>query len=350
MALFKWNRDNPKDDLVKVEKTEFDKEKNLQDLLQAKPEAIEPEMFIVRAEHTYWEDSGRRIDLLGLDRKRNIVVVELKRDKGQFMDLQAIRYAALVSTMTFKDLVEVHSVFLSEHEKEAAEGAKAQEALITKSEESLLEFLNEGLDDKEKIKSADKVEISSTPRIILVAQEFPIELTTAVLWLNDQGLDIKCMQVIPYKLGEESLIDISQVIPLKEAADYQVKKAEKERERTEQKKGQTRGPDTHLILREVGIIKEGTRIKLLRMKREENINLEDPKRYATFTGDRGQVTWEKDNKLYNSLNNLCEHMRDNYSFPFLSSAISPYTHWALEGENQSLSKKAEPYRSEDSDA
>ena len=29
------------------------------------------------------------------------------------MDLQAIRYAALVSTMTFNDLVKAHSEFLS---------------------------------------------------------------------------------------------------------------------------------------------------------------------------------------------------------------------------------------------
>ena len=343
--------------MLEIERATFDLEKDLQRLLRDKPEAIdiERDLFIVAEEYSNWAESSRRIDLLGLDREGKIVVVELKRDEGPFMDLQAIRYAALVSTMTFKDLVEVHSAFLAKREKEAAEETKSPEErkklIDEKSRESLLEFLNEGLDDEEKIESADKVEISSTPRIILVAQEFPIELTTAVLWLNDQGLDIKCMQAIPYKLDEESLIDISQVIPLKEAADYQVKKAEKEREA---RAARTRGPNTHPILMREGIIKDGTRITLLRKvtqgtQREEDIDPGDPKRYARFDGSRGQVRWEKDNKVYNSLNQLCNHMRDNHGFS-LPPGKNYYDSWALVGDNESLSAKSQPYRREDSDA
>ena len=345
MALFKWNKDNPKDDLEGVPKTEFDKEKDLQDLLQANPEAIEPDLFIVDQEYTNWEDSRRRIDLLGLDRKGNIVVVELKRDEDPFMDLQAIRYAALVSTMTFNDLVKKHSVFLSKRD----EGAKPPEELIEESRKSLLKFLSEGSDDEVEIKSDDEVEISSTPRIILVAPEFPKELTTAILWLNDlwlndQGLDIKCVQAIHYKLGEESLIDISQVIPLKEAADYQVKKAEKEREQAAQRKG-TRGENTRIILMREGVIKEGTVITLL-LKGEEDINPEE--RRAQFTGNKGEVVWK--GNAYRSLNQLCTHMRDNHGFSFPPRTMNGYAYWALEGDNESLWEKSQPYRREDFDA
>ena len=48
------------------------------------------------------EYQRRRIDLLGIDEQANLVVIELKRtEDGGHMDLQAIRYAAMVSTLTF---------------------------------------------------------------------------------------------------------------------------------------------------------------------------------------------------------------------------------------------------------
>ena len=52
-------------------------------------------VLVVAEEFGDWEESKRRIDLLGLDRDATLVVIELKRtDDGGHMELQAIRYAA----------------------------------------------------------------------------------------------------------------------------------------------------------------------------------------------------------------------------------------------------------------
>ena len=55
------------------------------------------ETLVISEEFGEWEESRRRIDLLGLDKDANLVVIELKRTEDG--ELQSIRYAAMVSTM-----------------------------------------------------------------------------------------------------------------------------------------------------------------------------------------------------------------------------------------------------------
>jgi hypothetical protein len=99
----------------KIEETTFSavgirERADLQRLLRKQIEIISPETLIVAEEFGEWEDSKRRIDLLGIDRGANLVVIELKRtEDGGHMELQAIRYAAMVSTMTFDKVVDLYA-------------------------------------------------------------------------------------------------------------------------------------------------------------------------------------------------------------------------------------------------
>jgi len=68
-------------------------------------------------------------------------------------------------------------------------------------------------------------------RIILVAADFGLELTTAVLWLTERhDLDITCVRAVPYQLNDRLLLNVEQVIPLPETASYQVSVRRKEAE------------------------------------------------------------------------------------------------------------------------
>jgi RecB family endonuclease NucS len=74
---------------------------DLQRLLRAQIEALSDDLFVLTDEFGDWEDSRRRIDLLAIDRQANLVVIELKRtNDGGHMDLQAIRYASMVSAIS----------------------------------------------------------------------------------------------------------------------------------------------------------------------------------------------------------------------------------------------------------
>jgi hypothetical protein len=65
---------------------------------------------------------------------------------------------------------------------------------------------------------------------VLAAAEFSRELTTAVLWLNEYGPDIRCVRLQPYADGTRVLVDVQQIIPLREAREYFVNLREKQAE------------------------------------------------------------------------------------------------------------------------
>ena len=140
-------------------------------------------------------------------------MIELKRtESGGHIELQALRYAAMVSTMTFERAVNIYRDFL---QKTGRDDDPAS---------SLIEFLEWDEPDEERF--------AQDVRVILASADFSKELTTAVMWLNQRDLDIRCIRLQPYSDGERVLLDVQQVIPLPEAEEFQVQVREKvQRER-----------------------------------------------------------------------------------------------------------------------
>ncbi|MBI1310014.1 hypothetical protein GC176_01815 [bacterium] len=192
---------------------------DLQRLLRDQIEIVcrDTDTLVISEEFSQWQDSNRRIDLLGIDKEANLVVIELKRtEDGGHMELQSIRYAAMISSMTFERAVDVYSAFLKRIG--STEDART----------SLLHFL--------EWDEADEDQFAQDVRIVLVSAEFSKELTTSVIWLNERGLDIRCIRIKPYSDDGRILADIQQIIPLPEAEDYRVRLKEKQqRERAARK-------------------------------------------------------------------------------------------------------------------
>ena len=89
--------------------------RDLQRLLRENVEVVAPDSLVIAEEFGEWEDSRRRIDLLAIDKAANLVVIELKRtEDGGHMDLQSIRYASMVSTMTFDQAVDTFGRYLKQ--------------------------------------------------------------------------------------------------------------------------------------------------------------------------------------------------------------------------------------------
>ena len=139
--------------------------RDLQRLLRDQIDILDPDLLVISEEFALWEDSRRRIDLLAVDREANLVVIELKRDEsGGHMDLQALRYAAMVSAMTWTKAVEAFGTYLEVRDRE------------DDPEEILLQFFG--------WEEPNDEEFGQDVRIVLAAPDFGKELTTAVLWMN----------------------------------------------------------------------------------------------------------------------------------------------------------------------
>ena len=206
------------DSLKALERTNFASQRlrertDLQPLIRDQIEVLDPDLLVIGEEFGDWEESKRRIDLLAVDREANLVVIELKRtESGGHMELQALRYAAMVSTMTFDKAVEYYRDFLQKMRRD------------DDPESSLLEFLEWDEPDEERF--------AQDVRVILASADFSKELTTAVMWLNQRDLDIRCIRLCPYSNGDKTLLDVQQVIPLPEVEEFQIQVKEKtQRER-----------------------------------------------------------------------------------------------------------------------
>lgn len=205
MPLYRYGPDG----LTAVERTSLAaanirERQDLQRALRQGISAIGDDLLVVTEEYGLFEDSRRRVDLLALDRTGTLVVIELKRtDDGGHMELQALRYAAMVSTMTIDHLINTYA---------DANHLEPQEA-----RQKITDWVDESFD-----------ELPNQVRIILVSQDFSTEITSTVLWLNGTyNTDISCYRIVPYQLGTEILFDLQQIIPLPEAGDFQIQQRQK---------------------------------------------------------------------------------------------------------------------------
>jgi hypothetical protein len=98
--------------------------------------------------------------------------------------------------------------------------ARHAKSNIEKARREICDFVNDPNFNK----------LDTTPRIILAAGTFnDQELTSCVLWLrNNFNVDIRCVEITPYRLGDGRLVLVPRVlIPLPEAEQYIVKTEQK---------------------------------------------------------------------------------------------------------------------------
>lgn len=186
---------------------------HLQEWLANMPTALGEEMLIIQKEFDGFDDTRERLDLLALDKEGQLVVIENKLDDtGRDVVWQALKYAAYVSSLTKAQIVDIFQAYLDRF----CGGGSAVELIC--------EFLEEEALDEVVLNSGD------SQRLMLIAARFRKEVTATALWLLGHGIRMQCFKVTPYAFGAELLLDVQQIIPVPEAAEYMIGMSSKDSE------------------------------------------------------------------------------------------------------------------------
>ena len=214
--MFQVNRSENR--LVRLDERRFAdlnlrEREHLQEWLVRMPDALGEELLIVQKEFDGFADTRERLDLLALDKEGRLVVVENKLDdSGRDVVWQALKYVAYCSSLKKVEIVEIYQNYLDRWSKGASAVA------------NLCEFLDvEELDDV-------ILNAGNEQRLVLIAANFRKEVTATVLWLLGHGVRAQCFRVVLYSFGEELFIDLQQIIPTPEAADFMIGMAAKDSE------------------------------------------------------------------------------------------------------------------------
>lgn len=183
---------------------------HLQEWIANMPEALGEPLLILQKEFDGFDETKERLDLLALDKDGRLVLIENKLDDtGRDVVWQAVKYAAYVSTLTKAQIVDIFQQYLDRQG-----GGNAVELIC--------DFLEEDEFDEVVLNSGN------SQRIVMIAASFRREVTAAALWLLGHGIRTQCFVATPFSHGPDIFLNISQIIPVREATDFMIGVARKD--------------------------------------------------------------------------------------------------------------------------
>ena len=172
--------DNPRP----LDESSLDTESQLEDLIELKPEVIDPELMII-GRQVQTPNRGR-IDLLALDATGSIVIIELKRDKTpRDVTAQALDYASWAVNIESDAILEIYTNYKNETEPNAS----LREAFRNKFNQEL-----------------EEQNLNQNHQIIIVASEMDSSTERIIDYLNQYDIPINIIFFKVYSHNEQQLI------------------------------------------------------------------------------------------------------------------------------------------------
>jgi hypothetical protein len=191
MRLFTVNKDGKMIPYQQKKFQDFYIESDLENLLENNPEYFFEDSRILIIGRQVTTNLNTAIDLLGIDKSGNLVVIELKRDKTNRETLaQILEYASFVEKLDYSQLNEIFQNY--------------------SGDESSLEIYHTQY-FKENLE--ENVSFNKSTKLVIVAQEITKEIRQTSLFLRQKGIDIYCASFKYFKSkNEEQIISIEFVV------------------------------------------------------------------------------------------------------------------------------------------
>ncbi len=174
-------------------------QKSIRAILRDCISTISPNLMVLTENYKDTKNGTDQVDLLCLDRDSNLVVIEFLSPSGNSGNLSSIRNSALISKISFEEVVKSHQDFLN---KSGAEKIDAQE--------EILKFLG-------KSYLAVKASLPKSVRIILISKEVQTDIEATATWLKSNGMNIGWVSIKRFQIDERVWIEVDQIISLEES-------------------------------------------------------------------------------------------------------------------------------------
>jgi hypothetical protein len=169
---------------------------DLQEWLAARPDVLGEDLLIVQKEFEGFPHSRERLDLLALDKKGRLVVIENKiGDCTREIFSQAIPYAAYASLLTVDAIVSEYERYLRLSGQDGNAG------------ERISAFLEAGS------RSALDLNPNGAPRVFLVASDFTPSVLMTAEWLSNNGVPIECFKISALTRGTDQFLRCDRLFP-----------------------------------------------------------------------------------------------------------------------------------------
>jgi alkylated DNA nucleotide flippase Atl1 len=269
---------------------------HLQEWVIDNPQILGESVLVITAEFDRWTDTDGvpardRLDILGLDVTGRLVVVELKRGTAdRDVHLQAITYAALVSRFDLDTLVQAHRDFLASR-KQALDLEACRQRLL------------------DHVDGEWSPELLQRPRQVIIAADFPKQVTHTVVWLSEMNLDIDLVQVGLWRVGGHLVAGFTKVYPTPEVEEFTLAPARVEAKAAAQKlEERSRARNAVHVLVGAGLLPDGTKLRLtprhgvtesIREAIAAWVGEDDSRATATWSNNTAKpLAWEADSKAY----------------------------------------------------
>jgi hypothetical protein len=175
------------------------KEEDLREWILDNPRSMLGEDILIIGREVQVQNIGDAIDLLGIDRDGNVVVVELKTGSlSGNVDFQALKYAAYTSYWDWDHLSTQFDKFT-----DSKWGQQLYDGEVDFNEK-LESFCN------------DEYELNQNQRILLVGESIRERLDLVVRWLSERDVEISVLEVDLLQDENQLYLDSEQSIPIPE--------------------------------------------------------------------------------------------------------------------------------------
>jgi len=172
--------------IVPYKKMSVSKEREIEDFIEQNPGILEKDLIIIaRQKET---SDGKFVDLMGLDKNGNVVIIELKKDNAARKVIsQILDYAVWAEDLNYEDLNSIYK-----------ENPSTDHA-------TLFEKFHEWTNDIE-------TEFNQNQKLYVIGEEIDSRTEKLARYLRRKGIDIYCIEIDFHELDGHRIVDKRDVV------------------------------------------------------------------------------------------------------------------------------------------